>query len=334
LITRSVFKRLLADLSADAEETMTRIARTTLFTYRPVKGFVQVQDWLQLRPVACELKGATGFGGLNSEISAAIPYPFVIEVAYRSSTLSFLEAHRRIRALQEAVWLLSAFIDIPVFSLRIPYSWIHIDGSCQLARCGMTDGLETSSNLVFSDVKELSPLTPIPIEQYFRALGITTKEFRVPGLSDLYSRYKKLSDEKQLRFLRACASLAEASNPTIETSQKVVSLVSTIESLLDPTEKCDKCTQRNGITKQFKTFLDQYVPLDSRIRELYMRIYQSRSQLVHGSWNFDVDEPTLGLSRQGFTISLATWDATKRGIINWLLSQPSIPTTKLTRNYC
>lgn len=320
-VPKSVWEQLKPKISADAALQQTRIARTTLFTYRPLNGFVRVQDWLQLRPVACELRDSTGFGLPALNITAGIPRPFVMEVTYRHSNLLFLEAHRRIYAVQEAMWLLSAFIDIPVFILRNPFSWIIVDNACQLVRCGVLDGLEESSELEFSSTEGLTSLTPAPTEQYFRELGVTSREFRVPDLADLYSRYRELPRDKRLCFLRACASIAAASSPTIERSQKVVSLVSAIEPLLDVPPKCSECDQPRGITTQFKAFLKKYVPLNPEVETLYESIYSARSRLVHGAWNFDVDEPMLGLSYQGHDLSLAAWDATKRGIMKWLLSQ-------------
>jgi hypothetical protein len=322
-IQSNVWRQLKQKISEDAVVVQPRIARTILFTYRRPKGFARIPGWLQLRPVACDLKDITGLGMLNTNFVAGIPYPFpfVIEVFFRSSNLVFLEAHRRIRAVQEAIWLLSAFLDVAVFSLSIPYSWIFLDGCYQVARCGMSDGLETSSDVEFSNVDELLALAPMPAEQYFGELGVTSREFRVPDLGNLYARYKALSRDNQLRFLRSCASLAAACNPTVESSQKVVSLVSAIEPLLDPTEKCTECRQQRGITKQFRSFLDRYVQPNPAVQALYEGVYHARSRLVHGGWNFDVDEPILGIRPQAHDVPLAAWDATKRGIMKWLLAQ-------------
>lgn len=318
---RNIWERLSAQITADVALEQTRIARTTLFTYRPLNGFTCAPGWLQLRPVACELKDSTGLGLLNLNISAGIPRPFVIEVAYRYSNLPFLEAHRRGFAVQEAIWLLSAFIDIPVSILRNAFSWALLDNTCQLVRCGTPDGLEESSNLEFSNTQGLIPLIPTPADQYFRELGITSHEFRVPDLGDLHLKYKALSHDKQLCFLRACASLAAASSPTIEISQKVVSLVSAIEPFLEAPEKCAACKEPRGITKQFKKFLDTYVQPSPEVKALYEGVYGARSRLVHGGWNFDVDEPILGIRQQAHDVPLAAWDATKRGIMKWLLAQ-------------
>ena len=320
-LQNNIWERLSAQITADVALEQTRIARTTLFTYRPLNGFTCAPGWLQLRPVAHELKDSTGLGLLNLNISAGIPRPFVIEVAYRYSSLPLLEAHRRGFAVQEANWLLSAFIDIPVFILRNAFSWALLDNTCQLVRCGTPDGLEESSNLEFSNTQGLIPLIPTPADQYFRKLGITSGEFRVPDLGDFYSRYKALSRDNQLRFLRSCASLAAACNPSVESSQKVVSLVSAIEPLLDPNEKCTECRQQRGNTKQFRKFLDRYVQPNPAVQALYEGVYHARSRLVHGGWNFDVDEPILGIRPQAHDLPLAAWDTTKRGIIKWLISQ-------------
>ncbi|MGQ0569262.1 MAG: hypothetical protein ACT4P5_06985 [Armatimonadota bacterium] len=297
------------------------MARTALLTYREVKGFVRVPNWLQIRPVICDLKDSTSFGALTTRGTAGVPLPFAVEVMFRHSELALLEGHRRISAVQEAIWLLTAFVDIPVFGISNLYSWAFLGGAYHLVQCGMGLGLEEVSDKAFSDVSGLPPLQTVERQRYFSELGIPTSDFRVPDLVDLWKRYTDLARDKKLRFLRACASLSSAAQPGITDSQKVVALVTAIEPLLSPGERCESSRAQVGINRQFRKFLDEYVSPPSEIRDLYEGVYAARSKIVHGGWRFEVDEPFLGIQVQGDWLPLAAWSAAKRGVINWLCAQ-------------
>jgi hypothetical protein len=317
----NVWKACHPLIEADAKIEQTRIARSVLFSYRAPSGFARVPGWLQLRPVTCPLEDRTAFGALTSSVAAAVPRPFVIELVYRYSDLPFLRGYRSLRAVQEAKWLLSAFIDVPVFGLGNPYSWAFWNGSYQLVQCGMATGLEDTSEVEFSDVQALPELIAVANSQYFSELGVATQEFRVPKLNVLHAKYMALSPENRVRFLRSCASLAAASDPTLGASQRVVALVSAIEPLLGEAERCGTCGGMTGITRQFRKFLDEYVQPPSAVRYLYEAVYDARSKLVHGGWNFDVDEAILGLRLQSDTVPLVAYVVAKRGVVNWLLAQ-------------
>lgn len=307
-------------IEADAKLKQTRIARSVLFSYRAPSGFARIPRWLQLRPVACPLEDRTAFRAFTSSVTEDVPRPFAIEVVYRYSDLPFLEGYHRLRAVQEAKWLLSAFIDVPVFDLNSPYSWAFWEGSYQLVECGMATGLEATSEIEFSDVKTLSELIAVTNSQYFSELGVVTQEFRVPELNVLYAKYIALSHVDRMRFLRSCAALAAASDPVLGASQRVVALVSAIEPLFDKAERCDTCGGVTGLTRRFRQFLNEYVQPSSAVRELYEGVYAVRSKLVHGGWNFVVDEPLFGLQPQGDML-LVAWATAKRGVVNWLLAQ-------------
>lgn len=317
----NVWKACHPRIEADAKLAQTRIARSVLFSYHAPSGFARVPSWLQLRPIACPLEDRTAFGALTSSAAGAVPRPFAIEVVYRYSDLPLLEGYRRLRTVQEAKWLLSAFIDVPVFGLSSSYSWAFWQGSYQLVQCGMGTGLEDTSEVEFSDVQTLPELIAVANSQYFSELGVVTQEFRVPQLNVLHAKYTALSRKNRLRFLRSCASLAAASDPSLGASQRVVALVSAIEPLLGKAERCGICGGVTGITRQFRKFLDEYVQPPLAVRDLYEGVYSTRSKLVHGGWNFDVDEAILGLRPQGDMIPLVTWGAAKRGVVNWLHAQ-------------
>jgi hypothetical protein len=308
-------------IESDAQSHATRVARTALLSYREVKGFARVPNWLQIRPVICELKDSTSFGALTTRAAASVPLPFAVEVMFRHSELPLLEGHRRIWAIQEARWLLAAFVDIPVFGLNSPYCWALLEGAYHLVQCGTGLGLEEVSDQVFSDIGGLPALEIVERRRYFSELGIPTSDFRIPDLAPLWKKYTELGRDKKRRFLRACASLSSAAQPGITDSQKVVALVTAIEPLLSPAERCESCGAQTGITRQFRKFLDEHVAPPPEIRDLYEGVYAARSKIVHGDRRFEVDEPFLGIQVQGDFLPLAAWGAAKGGVVNWLCAQ-------------
>lgn len=309
-------------IESDAQSHATRVARTALFSNREVKGFARVPNWLQIRPVISELNDSTSFGALNTRVAAGVPLPFAVEVMFRHSELPLLEGYRRVRAVQEAIWLLAAFVDIPVFVLSSPYSWAFWGGTYHLVQCGMGLGLEEMSDQVFSDISGLAALEIVEHERYFSELGIPTSDFRIPDLVPLWQKYTELGRDDRLRFLRACASLSSVAQPGINDSQRVVALVAAIEPLLSPAERCEACGAQTGIARRFRTFLNEYVKPPPVVRDLYEGVYTARSKIVHGSRRFEVDEPFLGIQAQSDLLPLAAWDAAKRGVVSWLCAQP------------
>lgn len=308
-------------IERDTQLHAMRVARTGLLSYREVKGFVRVPNWLQIRPVICELRESTSFGALTTHVAAGVPLPFAVEVMFRHSDLSLLEGHRRIWAVHEAIWLPAAFVDIPVFGFNSPYSWAFLGGTYHLVQCGMGLGLEEVSDQAFSDISGLPALEIVERQRYFSELGIPTSDFRIPDLVPPWKKYTELGRDKKLRFLRACASLSSAAQPGITDSQKVVALVTAIEPLLSPAERCESCGAQTGITRQFRKFLDEYVTPSPEIRDLYEGVYIARSKIVHGGRRFEVDEPFLGIQVQGDLLPVAAWGTAKRGVINWLCAQ-------------
>ena len=305
----------------DAQSQSKRVARTALLSYRELKGAYTSPGWLQIRPVGIPLNDRTGHQALSLHVPSGVYLPFAVEVTYKWSSLPFLEGHRRVVAVQHAQWLLATFIDVPVFSLATPYSWAFVDGSYALVACGLPHGLDDASDEDFSDVSHLSQLVPVPTAEYYASLGISTSDFRVPDLASLYDRFGALPPSAALRFLRCCASIFAASNPAIGRPQKLVALVSAIEPLLEEGQRCSQCNSHIGIAQRFREFLDAYVHPSPQIRHIYEAVYTSRSQIVHGGWNPDVDEPFFSLYSKDESGGLAAWAAAKQGAINWLLSQ-------------
>jgi len=319
-VDTDLWARMEARLQTDARQERYKVARSVLFTYRPFPGWTRVDDWIQLRPVAVALEDATSHNLVPGWPHAGYPNPFLIEVKYRDTDLIFLEGERRIRAVQEAGWLLAGFLDIAVFQLRAPYVWTFSQGKYSLMVTGMGTGLDGISD-EFSDVGDIAPMALTDTKTYYHELGVTTNVFRVPDLSSLYSRYKELTLKDRMRFLRVCASLMDASDPNASESQRVVGLVSALEPLAKAPVQCPSCGGKVGITKAFGELLDQYVKPTPEVRHWYMKLYALRSSIVHGSWRYDVDESFWSTSDTKSIMPLIAWGSAKQGAINWLLAQ-------------
>jgi hypothetical protein len=180
-------------------------------------------------------------------------------------------------------------------------------------------GLEDAPTDQFSDVAGIPELVPIDNVAYFLQLGLGQPDFRVPDLFALRTKYESLGVGDRKRFLRACASLTDASNPDLGRSQRVVALVSALEPLLEEPPQCETCKNHVGIAAEFRRFLDVYVQPCADVREVYESVYAARSKLVHGGWHYDVDEPVFGVPGSADVTLTAAWAAAKRGIVKWLL---------------
>ena len=320
-VAADVWDRIFPTIQADCAIQRYGIARSIVFSSRPIRGFAMAPAWLQIRPVALALGDARWSKDVIAPGDVGAPFPIVTEVMFRRSDLIFLDSHRRIRSVQESHWLLATFIDVPIFGICGAFSWALLEGRYQLVTLGMATGLEAETEDAFSPTMGIPQLPPVPFERYYTQLGIGEPQIRVPDLEDLYARYSSLDHQRRVRFLRASASLWAAHQPGVTQSQRLVSLVSAIDPLLEPPRRCAACGSTVGITESFRRFLAAYVNPPPEIAELYEAVYASRSRIVHGGWNFEVDEPFMAIANEGYLTSLAAWGAAKRGVINWLLAQ-------------
>lgn len=316
-----VWDRIHPTIAADCATERYGIARSVIFSSRPIRGYARAPTWLQIRPVSLDLKDARFGKEVLRLHDGGAPSPIVTEVRFRRSQLIFLDSYRRFRSIQEANWLLAAFVDVPVFGISGASAWALLEGSYQLVTLGMATGLEDQTEEDFSPTNGIPQLEPVSPDTYYTQLGIGEPQLRVPDLADLYARFSRLDSERKARFLRASASLWGAYQPGVGESQRIVSLVTAIEPLLETPDSCTTCGSAVGITASFRRFLANYVKPSPEVKELYEAIYASRSKVVHGGWNFEVDEPFMSISNDGHIATLVAWGAAKRGVVNWLLAQ-------------
>lgn len=290
---------------------------TTLFSSKPIIGYARVDGWIQIRPTDSteeDLRPEIAkLGGATSR-----DYPVSLEVLSNTSPLDFLGAHRWMSAINEARWLLAAFLDSRVYSPRGSYAYVTIDGKPSLAVCAAPI-LASAPEASFSDTENLTEILPVASTAYFKELGFLKNELRVPNLTALRDRYLRLEQADRQKFLRASATLFESSNPSYASSTRIVAAVTAIEALLDDGEKCKLCKSHTGLSKAFKSFVERFVSPPQDVLDLYEELYSTRSVIAHGKWFADFDEPMFGLSyRDVFRTELVAWAAVKRGLIGWL----------------
>jgi hypothetical protein len=308
-------------ISEDVSINTRKVLATTVFAIRPLTGYTRVDSWIQIRPTTDPISIRTRYPQLPPHVPGlGYPLPFMLEVSCRHSSLPLLASYWQVRDIREALWLMTAFLADPIFLDRRTCAYVGLDDGVTLVNTLNPNG-PTAHGDSFSDTSDLEELLPAPHEEYYAALGINENSIRVPDLRMLYSRYKGLSREDQLRFVRACAFLSEAAEPDQRPGRRLLACVGAIEALLEKAEQCNRCCSHVGITANFKEFIADFVRPSDDIADLYNSLYTKRSKLAHGSWHYEVDEPFLGLHHNAFCTELAAWDGAKRGIINWLLSR-------------
>jgi hypothetical protein len=307
-----------------------KIVHTILFSTLPMKGYYRAGNWIQLSPVRAKLYESSPFESngleidLSNKLNRQIPRPFILEVKYKPSSLIFVEAIERHRALDRAQRLLAAWISLPIIKGIEAYNWVMINGvGPQIAMGSMSSGIDDyfQDATEFSDITELDPISPVPIATYIDEIVPGQESIRLTDMSVLKKAFDKLKASDQLRYLRCCSAIHEAEYHSRHTSQAIVSYVSAIEALLESAEKCNECGNHTGITSAFKHFVSHYIRPSERNLPSLNALYAFRSRLAHGVYALPIDEPFMGLEPSGGKMPLIAHWIAKKGAINWLLEK-------------
>jgi len=109
-------------------------------------------------------------------------------------------------------------------------------------------------------------------------------------------------------------------------SLAVTSFAASVEALLDGSHspgvgKCSKCGQPEyRINARFEDFLTHYAGKALR-KEFLHQVYAARSNLVHGTRLYEVDEPLFSVLESGDVDYLVALAAVRAALLNWLLEQ-------------
>jgi hypothetical protein len=330
-ISQQLWLEVKQTLLEDRKSTVQRkIVHTILFSILPLNGYYRACNWIQLSPVRTKLYGSNPFAtkgleiDLSSKLNRQIPRPFILEVKYKPSTLIWVEAIERHRALDSARRLLGAWIGLPIVKGVEAYNWVMINGvGPQIAMGSISSGIDDyfTNATEFSNVAGFDPISPVPIATYIDEIVPDQEGIRLTDMATLKQAFDKLNTADQLRYLRCCSAIHEAEYYSRHTSQAIVSYVSAVEALLEPTKKCDACGNHTGISAAFKHFVGHYIKPSEQNLPSLEALYAFRSRLAHGAYALPIDEPFMGLEPSGGAMPLIAHWIAKKGAINWLIEK-------------
>jgi hypothetical protein len=143
-------------------------------------------------------------------------------------------------------------------------------------------------------------LEKVPPNVYYSNHGSDGLGLRIPSdLDELILGYRNLPTAKRAQFDRAAYWLSTSSQfGNVSTSAAFAALVSAIESLTKRGDKCSgvcntcdrKCLHEiPGPTKNFRAFLEEYVP-EPEAGPRLSKMYDMRSRILHGSDLMQLDQ--------------------------------------------
>ncbi|MBS1994780.1 MAG: hypothetical protein JSS86_00660 [Cyanobacteria bacterium SZAS LIN-2] len=320
--------------AADSE-----IARGTLTTSPPLKGGLRCdRSGVQLLPAD---------GGTPMPEMGLGDRPIVIEYPIQGSTVQGTRMWRRRKALQEYAWVLNALLNGTIRgpTVRARSVWMRLPGADGRFLYGNEQIPEATQEAFvprLSAVSTPAPLLPAELhdgERETRQRALAERrhidELALPDdLDDSLVRFQSLVGIERHRFLQACASLYLAN----EVWDRSVSgfLVFSVQSLETVAQELPRhrrhwyVLQRPiGPTKRFRMICEQYgsaAGIDSRT---LAKVYEVRSNLVHGEALLDFDRRPWGLGSVGPVLGLAEFDAiesvaalAKAVLRGWLRGRP------------
>ena len=304
----------------------TKIATTVLFSSFKTNGFFRFKSDFQLIPVPSHapVQGHT-YGN----------HPLLLEVSYESSSNIWIDILRRNKKLRE-VELLCACLLIPIVTALSNSSvsrWVYDPmvgetTSRLLNEAYIYPGLNGKSD-DFTPTLDFQPMLVVSHNVYYGKRGLNMEDgFSVPStFEDSLGIIDSLVIEEKQKLLRA-SYWYQYSNKAwgLSKSASFIALVSAVEALLPPlvsTEQCTTCSRPvgGGPTKQFKEFLDKYLPVGSVQEATLKEFYRIRSKLAHGEKLLYGDQSNLGFdvkgNNEGF-LQRHLSDLVQIVIYNWL----------------
>jgi len=269
----------------------TRITRRVLFSSAPAIGAYRYRYDFQFLPLPADAP-RPGLGWSDE-------HPFLLEVAYPSSSDMATDMARRDKREREVCLLLSTLLSPSPHSRPREYQQAWVDEQEVLA-----DGLvNVRSRLLtlgytwpganyrvdsFTPVAEFPAIEAVEPQPYFGAVGRGPGQpFQVPTtLTASLERVGALAEAPRHQFMLACYWFQQfLATRSVSRSISFNALVSAVEALMPkPSEKkCEACgrPRSDGPTKAFRDFLDHHVPEVPQSER--NRFYSLRSSISHGS---------------------------------------------------
>jgi hypothetical protein len=225
------------------------------------------------------------------------PHPFVIEVSVPAGSNPFANANRgRLKAKQiKNVLSLLLQFNVKGISTSTQHVWVF-DNPAGSPPVNLRQVMYTCIDPnwkpdCLTDISEFPPANILIPSEYYAKYGISGDEgLELPSnFDEQFQRYFALDDARRRRFERACYWYAHAYDVwSLSKSASYVALVTAIECMLDAApdgQICATCGKvpTDGPTKQFRSFIEKYVPGAGDIKSVKGELYGIRSRMAHGS---------------------------------------------------
>lgn len=260
-------EKIKQTLDSDLIKTNKHIGNEILFSGIPVQEGYLVNDLFQILPRSKDEHKPKHFMALH---------PFLLKFKFYDSPNTTISLYRSQSKAKELQLLLSVFLNTSISSTNLAAAKHHW----------------VSNNEKDWNEQIIQSMTKVEPHVYF------DQDFPIPPLKapsnfeGLFDKFYSLESELQMKFLRAAYWLQHSSDVNeISKSASFLALINAIETLAADEEdlsKCPTCNKKEGVTKQFKTFLKRFLPgLDEKEMS---KFYSLRSELTHGKRLFEGDQ--------------------------------------------
>lgn len=277
-----------------------KVAQDIIFCHEQVTGFFRYKDKFQILPVP---------EGSSFPIMGFKEYPFLIQFSYQSSSDPMIDWSRR---LKEATIYTRVLNLLTNQHLRLKSSsgechWVmDIDekagkASYSYKQQGYSPEPDPKREVdQYSSVEGLEKIEVIPFQKYYLGTqGVTSNSLCLPdNIEKSLDVAFALVESDWDRFFMACSWYSQSSSVWRNShSSAFISLVTALECLMGEREKCEDCKQespdgfefcenckqpRYQVTKNFRVFLEKFVPFIQSMPWEKKVLYSVRSKLAHG----------------------------------------------------
>ncbi len=261
----------------------------------------------------------------------------LVDVAYESTPANpFVDFRRRDRAAREAEGLVMLGLwpmPKPLRRSTNPSFALLWDAAASEQRSARLHWgfnhpeLTGSPRLELSALPEIALLPEVEHMRFARGPLDLVPSHRVwvhEGFARMVETARSFETSERQALGRALCWL-EVGNGSTSPTLQVVAYACAIEALLPPgpVETCAECGLANlKISSRFKAFVRRYASADDS-RGFLDLVYGARSQLVHGSLLYEIDEGPFASMSSGYHDSLASRWVARAAIVNWLWERSS-----------
>jgi hypothetical protein len=270
-------------------------------------------------------------------------HPFVLQFRFPTSSNPAIRNIRKSGKEHEISLALSGMLAGSVWPLAQPgrHHWVllpHETGkalrAAYLQEGYLYPGFVAEADR-FASVEGIPQLPKIVHSEYYCRWGISgDSRFEVPeSLDQLLDAFYDLGADSRAQFLRACYWFELAGKLyTSSRSAAFTALVSSVETLMPPQDRCSRCKEcgqsvAKSTTQRFVEFVEGMAPWGGGIEKARKELYRTRSALLHGGCLLPSDY--LGLCpAEGAGTEFENMDHAQRLVrlvlANWLGRQAGI----------